>query len=477
MDEWEAAREAWNVVLSNISNARRQIGCQTRSAWYRGVQDKDYLLLPSLFRGSRSLGQIIEEKTDKLVRESDKAIAAAEKKAKKAQVAGKTDKARRLMEEAKQKRHRLRRLSIQNIRSVPPQDVRQSFQLLSDRKHVPTQFRRALEPLIDALETRTRISAQLDKKLAPLTARLESFRHGQQSSEDGQTPSEDAREWEKKEIKLKIDNIMVEYRRELSSVDLVIENIWGSVPTEIDAFHEFRNRAKDENAASWKILSLMRHHSVPTRLLDWTDSPLIGLYFAIEKYIEVLVPAWSGLKQWPRAFPTFKLPKNLPEPRLWVLNPFHLAERSEIIGTIPYPGHPPLNDYYEFMLVLRQWPNKKPIPIHAPWDDRRMESQRGYFTVHGYSPDSLFEQIKPAERKKILVDVDISRAAAVYGSYFIWQYCNLDRFDLFKDMDNLGKVVANRHFRDLPTTRRLAKSLIDVQLRRNLKRVAETQLS
>src|SRR6266853_3602532 len=100
MDEWEAAREAWNVVLSNISNARRQIGRQTRSAWYRGVQDKDYLLLPSLFRGSRSLGQIIEEKTDKLVRESDKAIAAAEKKAKKAQVAGKTDKARRLMEEA-----------------------------------------------------------------------------------------------------------------------------------------------------------------------------------------------------------------------------------------------------------------------------------------------------------------------------------------------------------------------------------------
>jgi hypothetical protein len=49
-------------------------------------------------------------------------------------------------------------------------------------------------------------------------------------------------------------------------------------------FFEFLAKARAGAGAAldhWDVLFLMQHYGVPTRLLDWTEVPLVALHFAI----------------------------------------------------------------------------------------------------------------------------------------------------------------------------------------------------
>jgi hypothetical protein len=226
--------------------------------------------------------------------------------------------------------------------------------------------------------------------------------------------------------RLRRDNRRLWFRGHSDAKHLLLPSVWRSRRTPDDErnfSNRFRSRAaiRLPNApgrndyAAW--LSLMQHYGLPTRLLDWTRSPLVAAYFALADYVRE-GPIGSAI---------------------WILDPHKL---NKCLGWDDLT--PPIDSNSAHELLETAFKNTRVsgpnvLAVMAVEHDLRMFVQQGAFTIQGTTQELESRVDADLYLTKLIVPESSARdfAYEIVASGF-------RRGDLYPDLANLADEMKGR---------------------------------
>lgn len=167
------------------------------------------------------------------------------------------------------------------------------------------------------------------------------------------------------------------FRGSESIQHLATPSVLRKMYNEFEMVTTFRNRAPaygevPNRGEIDRWLFLMAHTGLPTRLLDWTESALVGLFFAVWKE-----SAHDGV--------------------VWMLDPLKLNEVAIDESGFPNTWTEPGVEYFKVPFRTAERTPEKPIAVHPSFIHARMSAQKSCFTIHGTNNTSLEEQFADSE--------------------------------------------------------------------------------
>lgn len=147
-----------------------------------------------------------------------------------------------------------------------------------------------------------------------------------------------------------------------------------------ETYRKFAQNIQKSHNTEWELLIDMQHYFVPTRILDWSESLGIALFFAVQNH------------------------KKGVNAGLFLLDPNKLNAKSSKRG-IPCMPDNPMNLSYKRMYIDHDpYPVPHPIAIKSNYSNARVLAQRGMFTIHNDSRRGIEEMYPDVVTKYIITE-------------------------------------------------------------------------
>lgn len=182
----------------------------------------------------------------------------------------------------------------------------------------------------------------------------------------------------------------------------------------------FSNYTDIRPTTAFDYYALMQHYGLPTRLLDWSISPLVSLFFALEQ-------------------------KNDGKQRaVWAIRPHAMNEKSVDFNGVMAPNNfktSRISDYLPKYLRDNQNPvPAAPVAVSVPFMNQRVTSQKGAFTLHGFSDepiDQFYERNGLTDIAKLCLKSEERRDEILNDLYS----AGVKEDDIYQDLNSLSNRI------------------------------------